>query len=97
MHMMQGERVDTRVSWCQSRLLPAFLNYDYVHIISNTEMNSCSLLSHLHLLDLLNGHHLGVGGGVPRLDPHVVTPGDDDTGIINQHRALERGNDQNFS
>ena len=90
--MIQGERVDTRVSWCQSRLLPAFLNY--VYIISDTEVNSCSLLSHLHLLDL-NGHHLGVGGGVPCLDPHVVTPGDDDTGLINQHRAWERGNDKN--
>ena len=42
-------------------------------------------LYHLHLcrLHLLDGHHLGVGGGVPGLDPHVVTPGDDDTGLVN--------------
>ena len=47
-------------------------------------------LCHLHLLHhhLLDGHHLGMGGGVPGLDPHVVTPGDDDTGLVNQHRTF---------
>ena len=77
--MMQGERVDTRVSLCQSFLLPAFLGHTSTHSY---------LVYRLHLLlllDLLDGHHLGVGGGVPGLDPHVVPPGDDLTGLVHQY------------
>ena len=57
-----------------------FLHLCLLHLHLKHHLHLCQL--DLHLLD---GHHLGMGGGVPGLDPHVVTPGDDDTGLINQH------------
>lgn len=70
---------------------PRSLNISIISNKAESTPASRPFPNHLHLRDLLDGHHLGVCGGVPRLDPHVVTPGNDVTSFVNQQSALEQG------
>ena len=78
MHMMQGERVETSVSLCQSDRLPAFLKS------RSTRHNS-----HTPTL-LLYGDNLCVSCRVSSLDSQVVTSGHDLPSLVDEDRSYRK-------
>ena len=64
----------------------------YLHTISKDYLHDFYTLLHYYTTHYLrpiyplDGDHLGVGGGVPGLHPHVVTPGHDVARLVHQHR-----------